>query len=88
MTARVESRDTSGTVTVTETDDAMVAVAMRQGVSVQALRSQLVKVAEQYAADPSRCSFCETPLPAGGRSQYCEPRCRKAASRYRQEVSV
>ena len=83
MTARVESRDTSGAITVTETDEAMAAVAMRQGISVQALRSRLVEVAETFAADPSRCSFCEGPLPAGGRSQYCEPRCRKAASRER-----
>lgn len=83
MTARVESRDTAGNATVTEADEAMVAVAMRQGVSVEALRSRLVEVAETYAADPSRCSFCEGPLPAGGRSQYCEPNCRKATSRER-----
>lgn len=81
MSARVESRDTS--VTVTETDGAMIAVAMRHGVSVEALRSRLVKVTETFAADPSRCTFCEGPLPAGGRSQYCEPTCRKAASRDR-----
>ena len=84
---RLEALDGAGTVLmVTEEDEAMVAVAMRQGVSVEALRSQLVKVAETFAADPSRCSFCEGPLSVSvltHHGRYCDAGCRKDASRER-----